>query len=366
MNVPFLDLKQELKLLSTDLRRAFNKTVTAGMFILGEEVSSFEKEWAKYLDAKYAVGVGNGTEALVLALKALGVGEGDQVIVPAFTFVATAFAVTLVGAKPVFVDVKKTTHTIDTDKIEERINKNTKAIIPVHLYGHPADMGKIIRIAKRHKLFVVEDAAQAHGSLYKGEKVGTLGDIACFSFYPGKNLGALGDGGAIVTNNKALYERALLLRNYGQRKKYFSEIVGTNSRLDELQAAFLRVKLKKLDTFNKKRQKIVDTYKKAFLKLSLSMPTVLPNTQSSNHLFTIQVDNRDKCMKQLQDMGISTLIHYPVPVHLQAAYKILGYKKGDFPVSEWIASCTLSLPLFPLMSKKQISHVLKCVSVVMG
>lgn len=361
MRVPFLDLSVELKLLQKELDASFKKTLKSNSFILGDQVDQFEKEWAKYLGVKFAIGVGNGTDALVIALKALGVGPGDEVIVPALTFVATAFAVSIVGAVPVFVDVDLRSHLIDVSQIAKKVTRKTKAIIPVHLYGSPADMTQISKLAKKHKLFVIEDAAQAHGAVYKNKNAGTLSDIGCFSFYPGKNLGALGDGGAVVTNNLKLYEKIHGLRNYGQKEKYYSNFVGYNSRLDEMQAGFLRVKLKKLDAFNRKRQGIVNTYNAAFRKQSIEMPSVLSGASSSNHLFTIQIKNREKFMERMKNLDILTLIHYPIPLHLQRAYKHLGYTKGDFPVSEHIALSTVSLPLFSLMTKKQTDYVIESV-----
>lgn len=360
MNIPFYDLKLENKKQRRELSTSFKKTVENSSFILGKNVEEFEREWAKYLGVKYAVGVGNGTDALIIAIKACGIGSGDEVIIPAFTFVATSFAITLNGATPVFVDIDPKTHSIDVGLIEKAITKKTKAIIPVHLYGNPADMDKIIHIAKKHKLLIIEDAAQAHGAEYKKKKAGTMGHVGCFSFYPAKNLGALGDGGAVVTNNKVLYGKILKLRNYGQIKKYHSESFGFNSRLDEMQAGFLRIKLATLDHANKKRRKIVDVYKKE-LSTYVKFPRETENGKSCYHLFTIQLKSRAKRMKRLQKMGVSTLIHYPIPLHLQKAYKSLGYKKGDFPVSETIAETTVSLPLFPSMSLRQARYVISSV-----
>lgn len=356
MKIPFVDLQKEQKTLKNAIEKTMNKVMKKGNFILGEEVSAFEKSFAKYLGAKYVIGVASGTDALVLSLKALGIGVGDEVIVPSLTFIATALAVSVTGATPVFVDVDEESHTIDPNGIERKITDKTKAIIPVHLYGNPANLSKIIEIAKKHKLFVIEDAAQAHGATYKGKKVGSFGEFGCFSFYPTKNLGACGDGGAIATNSSVLAAKINLLRNYGQEKKYHSKTFGYNSRLDELQAAILLVKLKHLDEWNKRRRELAKVYKEELKKI-VGIPGETSNASSVFHLFTIQTFKRDFLLKELENNGIISLIHYPVPLHLQEAYSYLGYKRGDFPVSERIAKNTLSLPIHPFLKESHIKFI---------
>lgn len=365
MNVPFYDLLREHKKYYKEIDAALKKTIKSSHFILGKQEKLFEEEFAQYIGGKFAIGVGNGTEALIIALKALGVKEGDEVIIPAFTFVATGFAVTLAGAKPVLVDVDSRTHAIDPERITSAITKKTKAIIVVHLYGLIGEFDKVKKIAKKHKLFIVEDAAQAHGAMYSGKNAGALGDISTFSFYPAKNLGALGDGGAVVTDSKILAEKVLLLRNYGQQEKYFSTIVGTNSRLDEIHAAVLRVKLKHLEVLNGNRRKFAKYYKDNIKGLDVTFPDVVQSSVPAYHLFTIQVKNRNVVQKKMTKMGIETLIHYPIPVHLQEAYTELKYKKGDFPVSEKIAESTLSLPFSPFITKKELDYVIQSLKKVL-
>lgn len=365
MRIPFYDLQLETGTISKKLIASFKLNIDKSWFILGKDVELFEKEWAQYVKVKHAMGVASGSDALTLSLKALGIGAGDEVIVPSLTFVSTAFAVSLVGAKPVLVDVDSETHLINPVLLEGAITKKTKAIIPVHLYGSVSDMDEINKVANKHKLFVIEDAAQAHGATYRGKKTGALSDIACFSFYPAKNLGALGDGGIIVTNNKKLAEKVLILRNCGQRKKYYSDIIGYNSRLDTIQAGFLRVKLKTLDIQNIKRRKLAEKYKKLLGGLPLTIPSETKKTSSAHHLFTINVEKRDIFMKKLAKLGVQTLIHYPIPVHLQKAYTFLGYKKGSFPVSEKIADTTVSLPFFPSMTQEQLEYVVSSIKKVL-
>lgn len=353
MKIPFADLKKEHKLIKEELEKAIENVFAKGNYILGENVREFEKEWAKYLGAKYCFTVGNGTDALFLSLKALGIKEGDEVIVPDFTFVATAFAVSNTGATPVFVDVGIDSYNINPKEIESKISEKTKAIIVVHIYGNPADMDSILKIAKKYKLLVIEDAAQAHGAVYKNKKVGTIGDIGCFSFYPTKNLGCYGDAGAIVTNNTLIANKIMLLRNYGEGKKYYSEIIGYNSRTDEVQAAILHVKLKNLDKWNELRKEKVKLYKK-FLKDCVSFQK---EENSVYHIFSIRTKNRNSLMSALGREGVSSLIHYPVPLHMQKAYRDLGYKKTDFPVSLEIAKTEISLPIYPFLTEREISYI---------
>lgn len=358
MRIKFIDLKKENDFLRSQVQERINKIIKKGNFILGEEVLNFEKKFAEYLGVKHVFGVGNGTDALTLSVMALGIKEGDEVILPAFTFIGTALAVSNSGATPVFVDIDEETHSIDVNKIEEKITKKTKAILPVHLYGNPVDMEKVAAIAKKHKLFIIEDCAQAHGATFKGKKVGGFGDLGCFSFYPSKNLGAYGDAGAISTNNKVLADRIKLLRNYGQEKKYYSSINGVNSRLDEIQAAILSLKLKYLDNWNKKRRFLAKLYVEE-LEGKVKMPRVTKGATSVFHLLTVQVNNRDDLIKKLEKKGISALIHYPIPLHLQQAYSFLGYKKGDFPISEAVAGKTLSLPMHPFLTKEMVRYSAK-------
>jgi len=364
MKIKFFDLQREDSPIRKEIDKSIEKTIDKSDFIFGEEVTKFETELANYLGVKHVITVGSGTDALIISLMALGIGKGDEIIVPAFSFVATAFAATLVGAKPVFVDVLESTHNINPDEIKKKITKKTRVIIPVHLYGNPSDMDVILTIAKKHKIWVLEDAAQAHGATYKGRKAGTLGNIAAFSFYPSKNLGAYGDGGAISTNDSKLAEKVRLIRNYGQIKKYYSQTIGFNSRLDSIQAAILRVKLRRLDQINSKRREKVSLYRKLLKRLNVKFPVETSGAKSSNYIFTTQVKNRDKIIEKLAKKGIVALIHYPVPIHLQKAYKDLGYKKGDFPISEEVAETTLSLPLFASLRKSEIEYIVKVLSEV--
>lgn len=359
MNIPFLDLKAQYKNIKPEIDSAIKKVIDSQSFVLGYQLEAFESEFSKYLGVNYVVGVNSGTDGLILALLCLSIGKGDEVITPANTFIATATAIAYTGATPILVDCDISTYQIDIQQVEKAITKRTKAIIPVHLYGAPAEINKLQKIAKKHKLFLIEDAAQAHGATLSNKKVGTLGDLTAFSFYPGKNLGAYGDGGAVVTNNKNLYEKLLKLRNHGQVKKYYHDSLGINSRLDEIQAAVLRVKLKRLDEWNKKRNKIADYYNK-FLK-NYKTQEIIKNGKSAYHLFVIECENRGKLQKYLLDKNIHTLIHYPVPIHLQKVYKYLGYKKGDFPNAEKLAEITLSLPIYSEMTTTEVSFVIKTI-----
>lgn len=358
IKVPFVSFKPMERELDEQLRSAFERVYTRSWYIGGIEDENFEKDFAQFCNVKYCVGTGNGLDALMLSLKALGVGSGDEVIVPSNTFIATALAVTYVGATPVFVEPNINTFNIDVNKIEEKITPKTKAIMPVHLYGQPCDMDKIMDIAKKHNLYVVEDSAQAHGALYKGKRVGSFGDAAGFSFYPGKNLGALGDAGAVVTNNNELAEKIRAFGNYGSDYKYHHIYKGNNSRLDEMQAAFLSIKLSCLDRMNEERRKIAKKYLDRIDNPLVKLPVVEEFAQPVWHIFAVRCDKRNELEKYLCDNGIGTNKHYPIPMHLQECYKDLGYQQGDFPIAEEISKTELSLPMFYGMSDKQVEYVI--------
>lgn len=363
ISVPFVDLNPMHNELFTQLDKAFKRVMDKSNFIQGEECANFEKEFADYCNAEYCVGVATGLDALYLILKALNIGVGDEVIVPSNTFIATALAVSYVGATPVFVEPTIESFNLDVTKIESKISEKTKAIIAVHLQGRAADMDAINNIAKKHNLYVLEDAAQAHGALYKGKKVGALSDAAGFSFYPGKNLGALGDGGCIVTNNKDIADKVRALGNYGSDYKYHHIFKGTNSRLDELQAAFLRVKLPCLDRWNEERRKIAEQYLNRITNPLIKLP--LPSNNEYTHIyhvFVIRCDRRDELEIYLRDKGISTVKHYPIPMHLQEAYKDLKIARGELPIAEEISKTVLSLPMYYGMTQEQIEHVIETIN----
>jgi dTDP-4-amino-4,6-dideoxygalactose transaminase len=358
LKVPFLDLKATYLELKDEFDAAYHCVMESGWYILGEEVEAFEQEFADYCGVKYCIGVGNGLEALHLILRGYGIGEGDEVIVPSNTYIATWLAVSYAGAIPVPVEPDIKTYNIDPNLIEAAITKKTKAILPVHLYGQPADMDAINNIAEKYNLKVVEDAAQAHGAKYKGKRTGNLGDAAGFSFYPGKNLGAYGDAGAVTTNDDNLAEQIKLLRNYGSKIKYYNEVKGFNSRLDPLQAAFLRVKLKYLDEWNNRRTQIAMYYLESLSKVSeLVLPFVPEWAEPVWHLFVIRHLKRDKLQKFMLEMGIGTMVHYPIPPHLQKAYENINYRIGDFPVSEILCNEQLSIPLYPQMKSSAVEVV---------
>ncbi|MBM3249181.1 MAG: DegT/DnrJ/EryC1/StrS family aminotransferase [Candidatus Omnitrophica bacterium] len=358
MKVPFIDLNSQYKEIKREIKIPLDNLFRKSSYILGEDVKLLETEFASYCNAKYAVGLNSGTDALFLSLLSLGIKKGDEVIVPSFTFIATALAVSFAGAKPVFVDIDEKTYNIDPAKIKKAITKKTKAIIPVHLYGQSADMQPILKIAREYNLKVIEDACQAHGALYHGKKCGSIADIGCFSFYPTKNLGAFGDAGMVVTNDKKIYEKILVLRDCGRKGRYEHVIKGYNSRLDSIQAIILRAKLKRLDRWNKKRQ-INSRYYSALLKdeKNIILPKTSKNLSHIYHVYAVRVKNRDKVYDELRKRGIGVLIHYSKPLHLQKAYKELNYKKGDFPVAEKIAREILSLPMSPHLTKKEIMFV---------
>lgn len=362
MRVPFVSFLPMEKELDKDLRAAFERVYTRSWYIEGVEDEAFEKAFAEYCGTDYCVGVGNGLDALVMALKGLGVGAGDEIIVPSNTYIATALAVTYVGATPVFVEPDIRTFNIDPSKIEVAITKKTKAIMPVHLYGQACDMDPIVDIAKKYNLFIVEDCAQAHGATYKGQKIGTFGDAAGFSFYPGKNLGALGDAGATITNNKELADKIRAYGNYGSDYKYHHIYKGNNSRLDEMQAAFLVAKLPHLDKMNAERRRIAQMYFDGIKNEEIVLPFVPDYAVPVWHIFGIRCKRRKELEKYLNDKGIGTNKHYPIPMHLQECYKDLGFKEGDFPIAEEISSTQLSIPMYYGMKDEEINYVIEALN----
>jgi dTDP-4-amino-4,6-dideoxygalactose transaminase len=362
--VPYIDFTREYQSLEEEFDLAYKRVMNRGHFILGPEVLEFEKVFADYCKTKFAVGVGSGLDALILVLDAWGVGPGDEVIISANTYIATAFAITKLGAKPVIADIDKDSFNIDVSKIEALINPKTKVILPTHLYGQMADMEKICELAKKYNLKVLEDAAQSHGALQNNQICGSHGDATAFSFYPTKNLGAFGDGGAITTNCPILYDKLLHLRNNGSKTKFYYDYIGYNSRLDELQAAFLKVKLPQLDTWNQERQRLSEIYSHELKDIQdLVLPTVSPKNQSVWHVYCIRVLNglRPDLIDYLHKSGIGTNVHYPHPLHLQTCYQDLGYKSGDFPLTEQFAGEILSLPLSWYHSEDEIYRVAQTV-----
>ena len=358
MKIPFLKLVDTYTELREELESAFHRVMSSGQYILGQEVVTFEEQWACYNDTRYCVGVASGLDALFLSLKAFGVGHGDEVIVPSNTYIATWLAVSHTGATPIPVEPNKRTLCIDPRFIEEKITQRTRGIIPVHLYGQPAEMTQISSIAKKRHLFILSDAAQAHGATYRGEPVGKIGDAVAWSFYPGKNLGAFGDAGAVTTNDTRLAEKLLALRNYGSRRKYENEVQGYNSRLDPVQAAFLRVKLKKLDEWNGRRCQIADIYRKTLGKMSdISLVSISDYAEPVYHIFAIFYKERDALKHLLESEGIGTLIHYPIPPHLSEAFKYLSLREGSLPIVERISREVLSLPMGPHLSDHQVSCI---------
>jgi dTDP-4-amino-4,6-dideoxygalactose transaminase len=358
MTVPFLDLNSAYEELRYELDAAYRRVMESGRYILGEEVEAFERAWADYCGARHCVGVGNGLEALHLALLAMGVGPGDEVLVPANTYIATWFAVSETGAVPVPVEPDPLTRNIDPEGIAPAITSRTKVVLPVHLYGLPAPMDRIREVARRYGLLVLEDAAQAHGALDRGRRCGALGDAAAFSFYPGKNLGAIGDAGAVVTNDDQIANRVRVLRNYGSRVKYDNEVRGYNSRLDPLQAAFLRVKLAHLDEWNERRRTLASLYQERLRDVpGLTLPAESEGVSSCWHLFVVRHPLRDALQSWLAGSGIGTLIHYPVPPHLSKAYAADGHREGSYPVTEGLALQVLSLPMGPHVTPTQADEV---------
>ena len=362
MNIPFVSFLPMEKELDGDLRRAFDRVLSRSWYIGGEEDATFEKAFAAYCGAQYCIGVGNGLDALMLALKALDIGSGDEVIVPSNTYIATALAATYVGATPVYVEPDIRTYNIDPSGIEAAVTPKTKAIMPVHLYGQACDMDPIMEIAERRRIFVVEDCAQAHGATYKGRKVGTFGDAAGFSFYPGKNLGALGDAGAVVTNNKELADKIRALGNYGSDYKYHHIYKGHNSRLDELQAAFLSVKLPHLDRMNEARRRIAKRYSEGIHNPRVITPYVMDDCVPVWHIYGVRCKERDALEKHLNEKGICTNKHYPIPMHLQACYRDLNIPQGALPIAEEISATELSLPMYYGMTDEEIRYVIDAVN----
>lgn len=387
MNIPLIDLKAQYNSIANELNEVTLEVLSSANYIMGKNVTEFEEDFANYVGAKHAISVGNGTDALVVALKALGIKEGDEVITSTFTFFATAESISAVGAVPIFVDVLKDTFNIDPTKIEEKITDKTKAIMPVHIFGQSADMDEINKIAKKYNLKVIEDACQAIGGTYKGKNVGTLGDVACFSFFPTKNLGCAGDGGMIVTSddNVAIIARALrthgsgengqraynLLNNIDEEVaqaegandtvynplKYYNYLIGHNTRLDAIQAAILKVKMKQIDAWNSKRREIAKIYDEALQDTDLVTPLIRENVSSVYHMYILQSEKREEILEKLSKRGVATGVYYPVPLHLQKVYKSLGYKEGDMPVAEYLSKRTFAIPVYPELTEDQISYI---------
>jgi len=369
MNVPFLNLKVQYKQIEHEVLPMVTEAMTNGAFIGGPQVLGFEKEFAEFCESKYCAGLNSGTDALRFALMAVGVGPGDEVITVPNTFIATTEAISQAGATPVFVDIDERTYNMDPQKLEACLNQRyahgamrsagrPKAVIPVHLYGQPADMDLILDIAQTHNIKVIEDACQAHGALYKDRKVGSFGSVGCFSFYPGKNLGAYGEGGAIVTQDEEIASKISMIRDHGQAKKYFHDIEGYNGRLDAIQAGVLRIKLRRLSDWNQSRRENAAYYNELLSKVDgVTLPVEADFASSVYHLYVILVDDRDGLQQFLSDKGIGTGLHYPLPLHLQKAYGHLGYEDGSFPVTESVAKKLISLPMFPELTREQIEYV---------
>ncbi|CAH1386233.1 DegT/DnrJ/EryC1/StrS family aminotransferase [Candidatus Nitrotoga sp. M5] len=360
-NVHFLDLGATYHELKSEIDAAVARVLESGWYLLGAELEAFEAEYAAYTGAHYCIGVGNGLEALHLTLRAMDIGPGDEVLVPSNTYIATWLAVSQTGATPVPVEPDEYTYNIDPQRLEEAITPRTRAILPVHLYGQPANMAPILACAKMHGLKVLADGAQAHGARYHGAAIGGLGDATAWSFYPGKNLGAFGDAGAVTTDDQVLAERIRILRNYGSRVKYVNEVQGYNSRLDEMQAAVLRVKLRHMDTWNARRVHVAATYKAALAECALLLPVVPPEITPVWHLYVVRHPQRETLQRDLQTRGIQTLIHYPIPPHRQTAYADLGWPAGSFPVAESMADSVLSLPIGPHLSAAQQGQVIEAI-----
>jgi len=359
MKIPFLDLKKQYLQIKNEILREIECVLEEAIFSSGKYVEKFEINFASFCGTKYCVAVNNGTSALHLTMLALGIGKGDEVIVPANTFIATAWSVSYCNATPVFVDCTADTWEIDASKIEEKITHKTKAIAGVHLYGQPFDVDPIQTIAKKYKLYLIEDAAQAHGALYKGQRVGSFGEMACFSFYPSKNLGTYGEGGAIVTNHETYYNHLNILRNNGSRKRYYHDEIGFNMRMGEIEAAVLCVKLQYLNLWNYRRKEIARMYQQGISNPKIKLQSQPSFTDSVYHLFVITTKDRNRLMKYLQANGVFTGLHYPIPCHLQKAYAHLGYKKGDFPNAEYLAAHCLSLPMFPELTNEEVEKIIE-------
>jgi dTDP-4-amino-4,6-dideoxygalactose transaminase len=369
--VPFFDLTRQYKRIKGEILSATQRVYETGRFILGEEVSAFEKEFSRYCGVRYGVGVGSGTNALYLALKAAGIGEGDEVVTVANSFIATALAVSFTGATPLFIDIDPKTYTMDPNSLElllkhqkgKKSGRKIRAVLPVHLYGHPADMDSIMEIADHYDLVVIEDACQAHGAKYGRRKVGSFGAMGCFSFYPTKNLGGYGDGGMVVTAHQEYEQKLRLLRCYGEREKYHHILKGHNSRLDEIQAAILRVKLKYLDQWNEERRRKANLYTEQLSPLGMICPSEKRGVQHVYHLYAIQTGKRDSLQAFLKKNGIDTLIHYPIPIPLQKAYQEMGYRKEDFPLTDQWSRKILSLPFFPEMKESEMEEVARQIKI---
>lgn len=355
--VAFVDLYKQHQEVEAELVEVFRRVLQKSSFILGPEVTAFEQSFASYIGTAECIAVNNGTAALQLVLEALGIGPGDEVITVANTFIATAEAISAVSGRPVFVDADPVSYTMDPQLVEAAVTPQTKAILPVHLYGQSADLDALMAIAKRHNLYLIEDACQAHGATYKGKRVGGFGIAGCFSFYPGKNLGCLGEGGGIVTNDASLAQKTRMLRDHGSVKKYEHSIPGYNFRLEGLQGGFLNVKLKKLDKWNARRREVAQRYQQLLADAPISLPTEMGWGEHVYHLYVIHADDREALRKSLHDAGIETGLHYPVPLHLQAAYKDLGYEKSAFPVSEHLSNHILSLPMHPYLTDAEVERV---------
>ncbi len=364
--IPILDLKRQYEQIGAEVEKEVLEVLKSGSYILGKHNKALEEEFSSYVGVKHSLGLNSGTDALHLALRALDIGAGDEVITVAFTFVATTEAIGIVGAKPVFVDIDKDTFNIDAKAIEKAITPKTKAIIPVHLYGQPCDMDIIMDIAKRYNLYVIEDCCQAIGATYKGKKVGSFGDVGCFSFFPTKNLGGMGDGGMFTTNSTYIKDRVVALRNHGGAVRYYHDEIGVNSRLDEIQAAVLRIKLNYIDEWNSKRRENAYRYNELFSKYSeIETPKELDDTYCVYHQYTVKVKNRDAVHKLLQEAGIGAMIYYPVPLHLQKVHEYLGVKEGALPYTEEDTKLVMSLPMFPELTEEEqkivVNNVVTCV-----
>ena len=362
MNVPFLNLKIQYKEIEKEVVPMITEAMSNAAFIGGPQVTGFETEFAAFCESRHCIGVNSGTDALRFALMAIGVGAGDEVITVPNTFIATTEAISQVGATPVFVDVLKGTGNMDPSLIQAKIRRKTKAIIPVHLYGQTVDMDPIMQTAKKHNIAVIEDACQAHGALYRGRKAGSMGVAGCFSFYPGKNLGAYGEAGAVVTQDQEIDKKVRMLRDHGQEQKYYHAMEGYNGRLDAIQAGVLRIKLKRLEAWNESRRRNAEYYNELLSTIKgVTLPVEADFAKAVYHLYVILVDDRDGLQKYLTDKGISTGLHYPVPLHLQKAYSCMGYRSGAFPVSEYLAERLLSLPMFPELTREEIKYVCDCI-----
>jgi len=365
MNIPFIDFRGQYEAVKDEIDGGLKKVFEKGNFILGEEAQQFEVAFAKYCDSRFGVGVNSGTDALYLAVSALDIGPGDEVVLPTHTFIATALCVSYTGATPVFADIEETTYNLDVKSFEQVITKKTKAVIPVHIYGQSANMDEINAVAKKHGIKVIEDAAQAHGATYKGKRIGSLGDAACFSFYPTKSLGAFGDAGIVVTADEQIAKCVMMLRDYGRVGRYEHKVKGYNTRLDTIQAVVLAAKLKHLDQWNKMRAEVAKIYAENLKGVSgVVIPPVAPERTHVYQTYAVRVQNRDQVMEGLKQKGVSSLIHYPIPIHLQEAYKDAGYKKGAFPVAEKVTDEILSLPMFPHMTREQVNYVCDCLKAV--